>query len=131
MDRIQQFERSIATKKVAKFGIGDTVVVSVRIQEEGKSRIQDFEGTVIARKGSGLTENFTVRRISYGEGVERVFPVQSPAVEKITVKRKGKTLRAKLYYLRNKVGKRSKIDEKIEKVEKPAVEDAAPREEGQ
>lgn len=117
-----------AARKHASFNVGDTVVVSVRIQEEGKSRLQDFEGIVIAKKGSGVTASFTVRRISYGEGVERVFPLSSPLVDKIRVVKRGRANRAKLYYLRKKVGKKGKVDEVI--TDGGNEEDAVSREEG-
>ncbi|MBN1527220.1 MAG: 50S ribosomal protein L19 [Candidatus Omnitrophica bacterium] len=104
-------------REVPAFNIGDTVDVQVKIVEEGKTRLQTFEGIVIARKGSGLRETFTVRKISYGEGVERVFPLHSPAVDKIVVVKKGDVRRAKLYYLKKKVGKETKVDEKIQQVE--------------
>ena len=97
-----------------KFNVGDTVRVHVKIKEEGKTRTQVFEGIVIKRQGRGPGESFTVRRISYGEGVERTFPLQTPSIGKIEVKKKGAVRRAKLYYLKNKVGKSSKIEEKIE-----------------
>ena len=113
--KIQAFEKEMMTKEIPAFMIGDTVVVSVRIQEEGKSRVQDFEGVVIGRKESGIRSAFTVRRIAHGEGLERIFPLYSPFVEKIKVKRKGKVRRAKLYYLRDKVGKKAKIKERIDK----------------
>ncbi len=93
-------------KDIAKFNIGDTVRVYVRIQEEGKTRTQVFEGVAIKRKGTGVGSTFIVRRISYGEGVERTFPLHSPAIEKIEVKKKGSTKRAKLYYLRKRKGKK-------------------------
>lgn len=123
MNKVQEFEKTIAVKDIPVFDIGDTVIVSVRILEEGKSRLQDFEGIVIRKKGSGLRTVFTVRRISYGEGVERTFPLHSPNVSKVTIVKKGKTRRAKLYYLRKKIGKRGKVDEKIEKEKagKPAA----------
>jgi len=104
-------------KDVPEFNIGDTVDVQVKIVEEGKTRVQAFEGIVIARKGSGIRETFTVRKISYGEGVERVFPLHSPAVDKIVVVKKGDVRRAKLYYLKKKVGKETKVDEKIQQAE--------------
>jgi len=97
-----------------RFNVGDTVCVHVKIKEEGKTRTQVFEGIVIKRKGSGSGEMFTVRRISYGEGVERTFPIHAPSISKIEVKRKGTVRKAKLYYLRKKIGKASKIEEKIE-----------------
>ena len=89
-----------------KIKIGDTVRVYVKIKEEGKTRTQVFEGVAIKRKGTGASATFTVRRISYGEGVERTFPLHSPAIEKIEVKKKGSTKRAKLYYLRKRKGKK-------------------------
>lgn len=101
-------------KDVSKFDIGDTVSVDIKIVEEGKTRLQAFEGIVIAKSGSGIGETFTVRKISYGEGVERVFPLHSPSIDKITVSKKGDVRRAKLYYLKKKVGKGTKVEEKIE-----------------
>ncbi len=100
---------------VPEFGIGDTVKVHVKIREGDKQRIQLYTGTVIARDGTGATETFTVRRISYGEGVERVFPVYSHSIEKIEVERRGHPRRAKLYYLRGLTGKRTKIRERVSK----------------
>ena len=105
-----------------RFNVGDTVRVHVKIKEEGKTRTQVFEGIVIKKKFRGQEGTFTVRRISYGEGVERTFPLHAPSVSKIEVKKKGTVRKAKLYYLRKKVGKASKIEEKIE---------AAPRAEGE
>ena len=96
-----------------EFEVGDTVRVSVRIKEGDKERIQNFEGTVIAKKHGGVAETFTVRRISYGVGVERVFPVNSPFVEDVKVVRRGKVRRAKLFYLRGRTGKAAKVKEKI------------------
>ncbi len=93
--------------------IGDTVKVFVNIREGSRERIQMFEGTVIAKNGSGITESFTVRRVSYGVGVERVFPVHSPNVTRVEVVRSGKVRRAKLYYLRDRVGKAAKVKENI------------------
>lgn len=101
-------------KDLPKFAVGDTVDVQLKIVEEGKARIQTFEGTVIARAGSGLGETFTVRKVSYGEGVEMVLPINSPSIDKIKVMKKGDVNRAKLYYLKRKVGKDTKVDEKIE-----------------
>src|SRR5690348_16738535 len=117
MNIIQELEREQAEKIAAKrqvpdFAPGDTVVVAVRVKEGERSRIQNYEGVVIARSGSGLNENFTVRKISYGEGVERVFPVYSPLVDGIKVVRRGKVRRAKLYYLRGLRGKRARITER-------------------
>ena len=117
MNIIQELEREQAEKIAAKrqvpdFSPGDTVVVAVRVKEGERSRIQNYEGVVIARSGSGLNENFTVRKISYGEGVERVFPVYSPLIDSIKVVRKGDVRRAKLYYLRGRTGKRARIAER-------------------
>ena len=117
MNIIQQLESEQAEKVIAKrqlpdFAPGDTVVVGVRVTEGSRSRVQNFEGVVIGRSGSGLNESFTVRKISYGEGVERVFPVYSPVVESVKVVRRGKVRRAKLYYLRGRTGKRARIAEK-------------------
>jgi large subunit ribosomal protein L19 len=117
MNLIQELEREQAEKITAKrklvdFAPGDTVVVSVRITEGERSRVQAYEGVVIARAGSGLNESFTVRKMSYGEGVERVFPLYSPMVEGVKVVRRGKVRRAKLYYLRGLTGKAARITEK-------------------
>ncbi|MBE7049959.1 MAG: 50S ribosomal protein L19 [Ruminococcaceae bacterium] len=95
-----------------KFSIGDTVRVHVKIKEGNRERIQVFEGTVIAKKHGGIQETFTVRRISYGVGVERTFPVNSPKIANIEITRRGKVRRAKLYYLRDRVGKATKVKEK-------------------
>lgn len=100
---------------IPEFGVGDTVRVHVKIREGDKQRIQVYTGTVIARDGGGSTETFTVRRISYGEGVERVFPVYSHGIEKIEVERSGHPRRAKLYYLRGLTGKKTKIRERVSK----------------
>ena len=96
-----------------KFNIGDTVRVHNKIKEGARERIQIFEGTVIARRNGGINETFTVRRVSYGVGTEKTFPVHSPNVDKVDVIRRGKVRRAKLYYLRQRVGKRAKVKEKI------------------
>jgi len=106
-------ESKFLKKDITKFDIGDTVDVQMKITEEGKSRIQTFEGTVIARSGSGLTETFVVRKVSYGEGVEMVFPLHSPSIDKIKIMKKGDVRRAKLYYWKRKVGKETKVEEKI------------------
>ena len=98
-------------KDIPSFNIGDTVKVFVKIKEGDKTRLQAFEGTVISKKGDGMKETFTVRRISYGEGVERVFQLHSPLLDSIKVIKKGKVKRSKLYYLRSKVGKRMKVEE--------------------
>ncbi|ADL68982.1 50S ribosomal protein L19 [Thermoanaerobacterium thermosaccharolyticum] len=99
-------------REVPQFNVGDTVRVHYKVIEGDKERIQVFEGVVIKRSGGSLRENFTVRRISYGVGVERTFPLHSPRIEKIEVVRKGKVRRAKLYYVRDRVGKAAKIQEK-------------------
>ncbi len=99
-------------KVIPNFSAGDTLIVQVRITEGNRTRLQAFEGVCIARSGAGLNESFTVRKISYGEGVERVFPVYSPLVEEIQIKRKGKVRRAKLYYLRDRRGKSARIAER-------------------
>ena len=130
MNIIEQLEAEQAAEITAKrqlpdFAPGDTVVVAVRIREGERSRVQNFEGVVIARSGAGLNENFTVRKISYGEGVERVFPVYSPLIEGITVRRYGKVRRAKLYYLRGLTGKRARIAEKQRVQVKKEIAEAA------
>src|SRR5690349_1557404 len=116
MNLIQQIEQAEAAAISAKrtlppFEAGDTVRVHVRVTEGTRTRLQAYEGVVIARKGGGLQESFTVRKISYGEGVERVFPIYSPIVEKVEVVRRGKVRRAKLYYLRGRMGKSARIAE--------------------
>ncbi|MCD8095209.1 MAG: 50S ribosomal protein L19 [Ruminococcus sp.] len=100
-------------ENVPEVNVGDLVRVHVRIKEGDKSRIQVFEGTVIAKKHGGISETFTVRRVAHGCGVERVFPVHSPVVEKVDIVRRGKVRRAKLYYLRGRVGKAAKVKEAI------------------
>ncbi len=114
MDIIKAIESENMKDTVENFNIGDTVKVSVKIKEGDKERIQIFQGTVIKRQNSGLNETFTVRKISSGVGVERTFPVHSPKVAKIEVTRSGKVRRAKLYYLRDRVGKAAKTKEKID-----------------
>ena len=104
--------RLIETRKIPDFQPGDTLRVNVRIKEGERERIQAFEGVCIARAGGGVNENFTVRKISFGEGVERVFPILSPNIESIEVKRRGVVRRAKLYYLRDRRGKSARIAEK-------------------
>jgi large subunit ribosomal protein L19 len=103
-----------ATAKIPPFQPGDTVVVNVKVREGERTRIQAYEGVCIARSGGGLQESFTVRKISYGEGVERVFPVFSPMIDSIKVVRRGKVRRAKLYYLRDRRGKSARIAERID-----------------
>jgi len=117
MNIIQQIEKeqaeSIAAKRpVPDFAPGDTVQVNVKVKEGQRERVQTYEGVCIARQGAGLNENFTVRKISYGEGVERVFPVYSPLIESIKLVRRGRVRRAKLYYLRDRRGKSARIAEK-------------------
>lgn len=114
MDALKLIEKDSTKAELPKFGIGDTVRVSVNIREGSRERIQMFEGTVIAVKGSGIAKTFTVRRVSYGVGVERVFPMHSPNVVKVDVIRSGKVRRAKLYYLRDRVGKAAKVKEDIQ-----------------
>ena len=118
MNVIEKIEKAEAArllesgKTIPDFSAGDTLVVQVRITEGTRSRLQAFEGVCMARSGAGIKESFTVRKISYGEGVERVFPLYSPLVEDIEVKRRGKVRRAKLYYLRNRRGKSARIAER-------------------
>ncbi len=113
MDALKIISNGSLKEELPKFNIGDTVRVSVNIKEGNRERIQAFEGTVIARKGYGISETFTVRRVSYGVGVERVFPIHAPNVRKVEVIRRGKVRRGKLYYLRDRVGKAAKVKEKI------------------
>ena len=113
MEKIQAFVSEQIKTDVPKFGIGDGVKVYVKIVEGEKERTQMFEGTVIARHGGGISETFTVRRVSYGVGVEKTFPLHSPNVEKIVVFRVAKVRRAKLYYLRSRVGKAAKVKERV------------------
>ena len=110
---IQQLEREQMTRDVPDFGPGDTVVVQVKVKEGERERLQAFEGVVIARRNRGVNSAFTVRKISHGEGVERVFQTYSPAVAEIKVLRRGDVRRAKLYYLRDRSGKSARIKEKI------------------
>ena len=116
IDKIQkdQMDKIIAERAIPDFSAGDTIKVDVKIVEGDKERIQAFEGLCIARSGGGLNESFTVRKISYGEGVERIFPIFSPKIAGITVLKKGKVRRAKLYYLRDRRGKSARIVEKIQ-----------------
>jgi large subunit ribosomal protein L19 len=108
----EEIARVTEGKKLPDFAPGDTLRVHVKISEGDRERIQAFEGLCIARSGGGVNENFTVRKLSFGEGVERVFPVNSPVLDSIEVRRKGKVRRAKLYYLRGRTGKRARIAEK-------------------
>lgn len=113
MDALKIIEQSSLKAEPPVIEIGDLVKVSVRIKEGDKSRIQMFEGTVIAKKHGGINETFTVRRVAHGCGIERVFPLHSPTVEKVEVVRSGKVRRAKLYYLRDRVGKAAKVKSKV------------------
>jgi len=121
MDKIKMIEQEYAKREVPHFNVGDTVKVLVKIPEgPDKTRLHPFEGVVISKKGSGSKENFTVRKVSYGEGIERIFPLYSPSIERIELIRSGKVKRAKLYYLRQKVGKRAtKIEATIVKQPSP------------
>ena len=107
----EQFDKLSAGKDIPDFGPGDTLLVNVKVIEGDKSRVQAYEGVCIGRAGGGLHQNFTVRKISYGEGVERVFPLYSPMIDSIKVVRRGKVRRAKLYYLRGLRGKKARITE--------------------
>jgi len=118
-NKIDIVEKSFLKQDLAKFNVGDTVKVYVKIKEEDKTRLQAFEGIVIRERGSGLRKTFTVRRISYGEGVERTFPLNSPSIDKIEVVRKGKVKRGKIYYLRNMIGKKSKVEEEMKEENAP------------
>ena len=113
MDALKLIAQDSLKSEVPAIEIGDTIKVHVKIREGDKERIQIFEGTVIARKGSGVSETFTVRRVSYGVGVERVFPLHSPNVAKVELVRHGRVRRSKLYYLRDRVGKAAKVKEQI------------------
>jgi large subunit ribosomal protein L19 len=133
MNIIQQLEAEQAAKLGAaratpEFAPGDTVIVNVKVKEGERTRVQAYEGVVIARNGGGLNESFTVRKISYGEGVERVFPVFSPNIDSIKVVRRGKVRRAKLYYLRDRRGKSARIAEKQETPAARAAREAAKKE---
>ena len=112
MDIIKAIEQEQLKEKVTNFNIGDTVKVHYRIKEGTRERVQIFEGTVIKRQGGSNRETFTVRRISYGVGVERTFPLHTPKIEKIEITRKGKVRRARLFYLRERTGKAAKVKEK-------------------
>lgn len=110
----EELQRLAASRAIPEFQPGDTLVVSVRVKEGERTRVQAYEGVCISRKGGGLQESFTVRKISYGEGVERVFPVYSPNIDSIKVLRRGKVRRAKLYYLRDRRGKSARIAERTD-----------------
>ncbi len=114
MNALETIAQSSLKSELPEFNIGDTVRVSVKIKEGERERIQAFEGTVIARKHGGVAETFTVRRVAHGCGVERVFPIHSPHVEKVEIIRRGKVRRSKLYYLRGRVGKAAKVKGQIQ-----------------
>ena len=115
MNALDLIAQGSMKEETPKFQIGDTVKVAVKIREGSRERIQMFEGTVIAIKGSGISKTFTVRRLSYGVGIERVFPLHSPFVESVQVIRSGKVRRAKLYYVRDRVGKSAKVKENLQR----------------
>lgn len=112
MNELMRFEQSMITRQVPTFGAGDSLRVHVRVVEGARERIQVFEGVCIARHNAGLSSTFTVRKVSFGEGVERIFPLYSPRLDKIEVVRRGDVRRAKLYYLRGRSGKATRIKEK-------------------
>ncbi|NLN41351.1 MAG: 50S ribosomal protein L19 [Clostridiales bacterium] len=112
MDVIRAIEKEQMKKDIPQFNVGDTVRVYVKVVEGSRERLQAFEGTVIQKRHGGIRETFTVRRVSYGVGVERVFPIHSPKIDRIEVIRRGKVRRARLFYLRNRVGKASKVKER-------------------
>jgi large subunit ribosomal protein L19 len=130
MNIIKEIEREQADaiaggRAIPEFAPGDTLRVNVKVTEGTRTRVQAYEGVCIARAGGGLNENFTVRKISYGEGVERVFPIYSPAIDSIEVVRRGKVRRAKLYYLRGRRGKSARIAEKQDRRTRPGAIEAA------
>jgi large subunit ribosomal protein L19 len=121
----EQMAKLSAGKEIPDFQPGDTVIVNVKIVDGERSRVQAYEGVCIGRAGAGLNENFTVRKISYGEGVERVFPLYSPMIDSIKVVRRGKVRRAKLYYLRGRRGKSARIVERVDHGVQAGAKDAA------
>jgi large subunit ribosomal protein L19 len=121
----EQVAKLSASKEIPDFQPGDTVIVNVKILEGERTRVQAYEGVCIGRAGGGLNENFTVRKISYGEGVERVFPLYAPMIDSIKVVRRGKVRRAKLYYLRGRRGKSARIGERVDHVAESGAEKAA------
>ena len=123
--RKEEADRLLAVRQIPEFRPGDTVRVNVKIKEGERERVQAYEGVVIARGGQGIDESFTVRKISFGEGVERVFPMLSPNIESIEVKRRGVVRRAKLYYLRDRRGKSARIAERQMNTNKPVAEPAS------
>jgi large subunit ribosomal protein L19 len=110
---VEKLEQSMLRSDIPDFAPGDTVIVNVRVKEGDRERLQAYEGVVIARRSRGFNSSFTVRKVSHGEGVERVFPLHSPVIESVKVKRKGDVRRAKLYYLRDRAGKSARIKEKV------------------
>jgi large subunit ribosomal protein L19 len=130
---IESVEKNYLKKEMPQFEVGDTVDVATRIVEGEKERIQIFAGTVIMKKGRGMNETFTVRRLVNNEGVERIFPINSPFISKVTVKRSGETRRAKLFYLRDRIGKATRLAEvrKVKKEEAPAASGKKTKEESQ
>jgi len=124
----EQVAKFNAVKTIPEFQPGDTLIVNVKVKEGERTRVQAYEGVCIARTGGGINESFTVRKISYGEGVERVFPVFSPNIDSIKVVRRGKVRRAKLYYLRDRRGKAARIAEKMETPAAKAAREAAKKE---
>ncbi len=127
----EQLNKLRESKQIPDFAPGDTVRVNVKISEGTRERVQAYEGVVIGRSGSGINESFTVRKISYGEGVERVFHVYSPTIESISVVKKGKVRRAKLYYLRDRRGKSARIAEKLDVNRQKAKEISQPEATGE
>jgi large subunit ribosomal protein L19 len=129
MNIIETIEAEQAAKlpgsKIPDFQPGDTVIVNVKVAEGERTRVQAYEGVCIARSGGGLNESFTVRKISYGEGVERVFPIYSPLIDSVKVVRRGKVRRAKLYYLRDRRGKSARIAERVDYSPKDAAKETA------
>ncbi len=123
IEQLEKEEIARLDKSVPEFAPGDTVKVSVRVKEGERERLQAYEGVCIGRAGAGINENFTVRKISFGEGVERVFPVHSPIVHSIEVVRRGKVRRAKLYYLRDRRGKSARISERTDNRAKETAEE--------
>ena len=113
MSKISRIEQAFAREELPQFGVGDTVDVHVLIKEGEKERVQIFNGTVIRKRGAGMSATYTVRRIVQSQGVERIFPMHSPSVQKVDVKRRGKTRRARLYYLRDRMGKATRLKEII------------------
>jgi len=128
MNKVDLIERTRLRKDIPPFRPGDQVKVHVKVREGGRERLQVFEGVVIARRGGGLRESFTVRKVSFGVGVERTFPIHAPAVAKLEVVRHGKVRRAKLYYLRELSGKRAKIEERRSRIQEWQPEADVPEE---